>query len=293
MESSKPLFPDADLSFLTSVAWWRTALDTSWRFARFCILPAALLCAGHCLILFSTIIIFQMKVNATSGDALQMLLLLVVGVLIASLAGLALSLCALTIWLYRLTAFTHACLSVSFTPDEAAFRESMVWLKERRSYINKLWVYGTLFMLMPLLPPAFIYGLNYTSSFYTQLGISLPQVPQWLYLCISFAGSLLAFTYMFTLLVFSVHSTLTPGGTATRAILETVKAAPQLAAVTAVVIMLNIVISAPQVLCSIPDTVSHNLFFAYACQAWLSITSCVLWPLSTVPYLKLAGWTSK
>lgn len=292
MEPVKPLFPDKDLRFLTSVSWWQAAFQISRRFSRLCILPAALLFAGHCLIL-SAIIPFQMKIDATSGEALQMLLFLLIGVLVALLVGLTLSLCALTIWLYRLTEFTHTCLAVSPTPDEAAFRESLDWLKERKSFINKLWVYGSMFMLLPLIPPALIYALNYTSSFYIQIGIPLPRVPQWLYLCISFLGSLVAFGFMFTLQVFSVHSTLTPGATATRAILETIKAAPQLATVTAVVIVLNILVSAPQSLLSISDAVSHNLLFAYASQAWLSITSCILWPLSTTPYLKLAGWSSK
>lgn len=292
------LFP-GDISFLASKAWWQSSFATAWAFAPFCVKPAAVLAIAHILLLCvlhllsrPSLLTAYMPADMTA-EALRTLLLIAVGSICALVIGLAMSLWALTAWANTLTAFARACLTQRDQPDAAAFRQALTWAKGQSGYVTKVWLYGSIFIVMPLFPAAFLLAFKLVfSSEWIQLGVPRLDLPQWLYLAVSFAASNVSFSYLFALLIYSAISPLTPFGTAWKALQEGLRAALRLGSVTAVVMVVNYGVSAPHALLiatPIPDMVLQNLLLASMAQIWLSISSCFLWPWSVLPYCRLAG----
>jgi hypothetical protein len=297
--ATQRLFANGDLLFLSSKLWWQESLRTAWTFAPFCIKPAAVLAVAHILLLAVVHLLSRPSLLTAytpqdmTAESLKMLVLIGIGAIIALLAGLALSLWALTEWANSLTAVAHACLGRQGSPDEAAFRQSLNWVKRKRGYITKVWLYGAIFMLVPIFPGALLLAHKWVfSAEWIQLGVPQLPLPAWALFTVSFVTSDISFAYLFALLVFSAMSTLTPFGTAWKALSQSLPAAPKLLLLTAVVMVVNYVMSAPHALLigtPIPDMVLQNLLLSILAQIWLSITSCLLWPWSVLPYCRLAG----
>lgn len=287
----------SDLSFLTSPAWWQQSLRTARSFARFCILPASLVAVGHILLLSLSLRWPAVVPPQNLQDSLALLMAILIGVLIASILSLALSLWGLTLWLKLLTAFAHACMVSTTAPDEAAFRQSLAWVKTKKGYISKVWVYGSIFVILPLFPSVLLLSLKVLASpEFAKLGVQVPQLPQWAYLSTSFVSSLISFGYLFTLLVFSVISDAAPGKTAIHSLVKACQTAPTVLTVTALVLLVNCLICTPHALffwTPIPDMVLNNFLPMVLAQLWLAATSCILWPWSVLPYCRVMGSPAK
>lgn len=289
----------SDLSFLTSPSWWQQSIGSARSFARFCILPASLVAGGHILLLSLSLRWPGVVPQQNLQDSLTFLMAILIGVLIASILGLALSLWGLTLWLRTLTAFAHASMTntTATVPDEATFRQSLAWVKTREGHISKVWVFGSAFVVLPLLPAVLLLSLKVLASpEFAKLGVQVPQLPQWAYLSTSFVSSLISFAYLFTLLVFSVISEYAPGKTAILSLTRACQTAPSVLAVTALVLFVNCLIGTPHALLfwtPIPDMVLNNFLPMVCAQIWLAATSCILWPFSVLPYCRLQGAPAK
>jgi hypothetical protein len=217
--------------------------------------------------------------------SLQVLALIVVSV--------ALSLWALTIWLNRLTVYAHAFFQ-SEAPRESDFRMAAESVKERAKFLNSVWLFDTIFLIVPVFPLSVLIAFKIlTSSEFNFEGNQFLQLPNNLFWLDGVATaaiallSLLTVACTFSIIAFASVSKKPPFATALAANAELFRQLPTAFLTTTLVLGANVALTAPHLLLfftSIPAMVKSNMILGILAQIWLAFASPFAWTLSLAPY---------
>jgi hypothetical protein len=236
--------------------------------------------------------------SSTNADLAN---LMAVGIftLVATLGAIALSLWGLGEWLMRLTAFAMLLATERGTVNDPDIREALNKTAERKGYLFKLWLVASLYLLLPVMPLSFIIGMKTTFGDPKHLVFDPAVVPPPAWLVDEQIGvgvtiaivvlTLVTVLYTYVTIVLSAVSDLPAVRTANIAFRESLKNGVPLLVITAIILLANVAVTAPQMLIRLtPWGALCQTPLAETCaQIWLGITSLFVWPLSLAPYCRL------
>lgn len=297
---------NSSLRFLIDAVWWKETFKASLRFAPKCILGAVLLTIAN-IAMVAANIIFYSKLGNVAGSqdvtesTLVELMALGVGSLLLCLVGLGLSIWGLSLWLFRLTQFARTYKLCGASADDAAFQASADNIRAKKGFLWQFWLTMTLYSLGPLLALFVCVALTVVSRpDFAINGVRLVPLPSWLdpqlgaTMSIIGAGVVifLLTAYMFIAIVFSALSEQAPSRRALDALKECARHAIPVTLVTAVVTVVNLVITTPISLLApfVPMTsIEQNLWLMVAVQIWLGVTSTFVWPASVATFCMITS----
>ncbi len=270
---------------LKSLSWWRQTSGVVWRLApRF--LPCAItMTVANVIGVLSMGSIAPMLagVDTASAMVIQAAFWCVIGLLLS----VVLSLWALTSWLFRLTAFSRACIAHEVSPTILQFDAAAAELKKKAGYLARVWLVASAYLTVPVVPMAVLIGLKMvsTAGILEKIGMPALVIPAWadalLILAIIMLGIFTA-AYTFMLLVMSSTLSRTAVDANHEAIVLCVKKWRPVLWITALVLTINILLSAPE---SIDADLSQKaVLLQMAVQFWMGAVSLVTWPLTIAPY---------
>lgn len=288
--------------FLFDRQWWRTAFERAWAFAPQCIVPAVVLTVSNLITVGATAgFMFAMKRlqqnTVTTTTDIGLVLLACIGVLLALIVALLAAFWALFEWMLKLTAFAEVVMNEDADASAEKIQQALNTVKERRGYLMRLWFVASLWLLIPAMPVSLLIGLN------SVLGGKQPlmdksqlTLPPWLLdpnvqmtaQAVSIVLTLIFLAYSMVTIAFSAISKDGPSATAWVALRETMKNLIPLCLLIGALSLVNIVITAPQMVIALTgvDWIHHPAVEAVA-QLWLGLTSLVAWPLTMAPVCRL------
>jgi hypothetical protein len=283
--------PSSSIAFLASWQWWRCAIRAALVFAPSCLPPAFGLSCANVSMLLGMHVIYA-AINQPQPEIDQLGKAAAIG-LACSAAGLVLICWAVTVWLFRLTAFARAWLTAD-RPGKQDVRDSIAETRKRTGYLAKLWLVASFYLLMPVLLLCVLMGLKIvTSPEYVGHSAFQLKLPLWAdYAASAGLAALVFFATAYSLLaiVVSSVSSMPARQAAQEALLLFCRTWAATLVVTLVMFLINCVIATPQALLSVTRFVNvprTPLAVDIGLQVWLALTSSVLWPLSVAPYCEL------
>jgi hypothetical protein len=293
--------------------WWRRAWAASWRFAPHCIPCAALLTAANVIVAIGgDYAISRMKQpQAAVITDLGPILILYLSILIGLMVILVLSMVALAQWLLKLTMFARLFCEAeqahenaggdaapsAYHLDSDAVANADQAIRKRWVYVMKVWLVASLLLLPPAVPLMVLVMLHSMIAGPMPLDIKVLGWPSWLTSpSVAFSAfavgavlTVICTAYSFVTIVFSAVSEMPAPRTAVVAMKESIKHWLPLCIITAIILLANIVITAPQMIAYLtPLAAFAKQSVVEACaQVWLGISSLVLWPLSVAPFCRI------
>lgn len=277
------------VSFLVDAKWWRQALDDSLLFFPHSFYPALLLALANISLILCT---NTLSDTNSLHQTLESLTQTLVQALVTSLLGIGLTLWALTIWLNRLTAFSRKRLYATNISDKnAAINKALLDISQNQKPLFKFWFVFSLYLLVPVIPLTFLIVLHTLAYSPTLKSLHLFTLPPQLNLILN--AAIIIFTVI--TLAMTLVATVVAGkldSAANAASLQSIKLFLNrgliLCLASALVLILNAIISAPQILLSANQiSAAPELVPAIIAQIWLALTSAILWPLSISPIVEL------
>lgn len=293
--------------------WWRLACAAAWRFAPRCLVCSlVLVVANLSVVLVSDRLIGKMKeLNGQTITDLTGILAITLTALVALGVILVVSMWALGQWLLNLTAFARAfCLleqsqafsasgvrqAVPEAQTAAALDAALGDIKARWFYVLKLWVIASLYLIVPAVPLSVLIALHAMFAS-TIVDVKAFGWPQWLggplaagsALLVGAILTVLCSAYTFVTIVFSAISPLPPARTASIALRESLKHLTPICGLTVIILLANIVVTAPQMILALTPLAScaKSSAVEVCAQIWLGLTSPFLWPLSVAPFCRI------
>lgn len=290
------------LSFLLSRTWWTKSFELIKPLLRRFAIPAFLMVASNiCAILCTVWSETSLKsgldmaamhathidpgsVGGTTPD-LSTLLSAALGLLATALLGSITGLVALTLWLYDLTALCRHY----FLEGAETFKHCQAELKKQSKYLTTVWLIGALYVLVPAIPMSVLLSFTVISNLNLNiLGEVVLSLPAPLILPMNLAAAflfLLTIDYSIALTALSSTSKLKPKRAAQLSASAFGKHLFELGILNCVLLILDVLISAPFSLCSIlPQfaSLSKNITFGIVSQVWFGFTSIITWPLTVL-----------
>lgn len=200
---------------------------------------------------------------------------------------------ALSVWFTKLTEISACYLSAGACFSAADFTEQKQRVKEKRSYIRRTWLFSCLYLFVPASLLGVLIALQILANpRFLVFGQPILELPQWL-VHLLWPGiiilSLFVMAYTFLLLSVSATFAFKPAAAAYVPVQACIKHFREIFLVTLVVVLLNIVITAPQLpLFSLfPVDKTSRLWIGIASQIWFGLTAPFVWTFSVLPYLHL------
>jgi hypothetical protein len=285
----------------TDRQWWLLAWSATRNFWRHCLPCSLALVAANLIVIFVTAGFEQtlrgLQNSSTFSDLTNLMAIGIVA-LVATVISLGLCFWALTDWMIKLTAFASLLAGSQTAPSSEEFGEAVRQFVKRKWYLIRVWCMASVYLLVPGVPLSFFIGMRAVFGDAKRLITIEPSiVPAWLTdvrTTIAIGAAMFIFTlvtlvYSYVTIVFSAISDLPAARTANVAFRESMKNALPLIVITAIILLANVAVTAPQMvlrltplgpLCQTP--------LAEACaQIWLGITSLFVWPLSVAPFCRL------
>jgi len=203
---------------------------------------------------------------------------------VISSSGLALlailgSTWALWFWLSRLTAFARAFSSGDLSVER--FETSLKEIRARQAWLGKVWLIGSIYILIPAILLSVIIVITELSSMFAKVS-SFPAWVNPILFALSIGLSLIVGAYTLCLLAVSSGSDNGAGKTATQAFMLCLRKPLEILGASFCVMLFNCLIDAPDLLLSLSQAgmSPEALPFAVAGNIWMGITSLVAWPMS-------------
>ena len=285
--SSTHYFPP----FLSSLKWWERAVRLALAYAPNCILPALALSGANIVMLLGMHLILT-AVNQSQVNLDDVIRAGCIGIG-SLLVGLLLTCWSVGVWLFRFTAFAEALLT-SAAPDRMLFAQSIAKTRKRAKYLAGFWFFVSLILLVPFAPLCAFVALKIIASpDYIGAGLLPVSLPEWVTYVTTAAIVVLTAVitaYSLVALVVSSVSALPPRDAAVEALRLSARFWVPLSVITAIVLLVNFLISSPQALFGFASVAQINrtqLIVDIGLQVWLGLTSAVIWPFSIVPFCEL------
>jgi hypothetical protein len=288
---------------MSDAEFWQRAWRTALRFVPMFIPCAAGIGIGNLIAVFGLGFV-DARISALQKSTVTELTDLVAPLLVAlfTLFGsLAVSLWAIWQWMLKLTAYARSLCSGA--DEQAAESQPAACLQDvlsKRSYLSGVWLFASLYLLVPCFPLASLIAWRtvlYSKS--PMFDVSVLHLPPWLFSSeIQIGGSVIAcfltiivVGYTFAVLRCSANSKLSAHATATQTLLKCGRQFGALFTISAVVLLINIILTAPQMIAQMTPlaTWARSMAVEAIAQTWLAIASVVVWPLSLAPYCRLPG----
>jgi hypothetical protein len=285
--------------FLLDKQWWLEAWQASVKFAPRCIPCAAAIAIANLIVVGSTELFMHTLRSVKSVETptdFGNLLLLTLGVLCSILFALGLTFWALWDWLVKLTAFAKLLLERQPITVDSSF-DAIKQTAKRKGYLMKLWFVASLILLVPAIPLSMAIGFHSMLTGPTaMLNYREMPLPAWIFApttqiataAVTFVLTVLTLAYTFVTVAFSAISQEPAGRTAWIALRQTAKHLLPLSAIAAIILLANLVITAPQVIIGLGGVgAAHHPAVEAIAQVWLGIASPIVWPLSLAPFCRL------
>lgn len=281
----------SSFSFLTDSQWWKLSFNDARLFLPHCVLPASLLALANISLVLSLYTLSDAS-SLTSLTLEQLTQKLAVGSL-TSLFGICLTVWALTVWLNRLTSFCRFRLANKGTAEKEkneAINLALSAIGKSQKLLFKFWLIFSLYLLVPIIPLTLLVLIQTIAFSPTLQALNLLTVPPSVnYVLLSGIAVLTVVSVAMTIVATAVAGKL---NTSYRlAALQSVKLflnhGPTLGLVTAIVLLVNALVSAPQILVAVSSQAKPDLAWTILFQIWLGLTSTILWTLSLCPALEI------
>lgn len=279
--------PAKTLLFLRQPEWWQQARQMLTTALPVFLLPAAGLGFANILLLWG---LYQgSQIMYQSEITMEMLTQACLLVLACTAGGLFLSLWMLSSWLMKLTAWAKLCLSHPSGKIELDdFKKCLKDISSRKWQLSKLWLVASVYLLVPvlLLTVILVVQILLPSAI-----IAPPPQMALVKLAINVIIIILAIAitgYSLILMVLAAQAKLPAGQANLRCLQILWQERNAILLLSAIVVATNVLISTPQVLWGQTSTAmtltSESLSWQIAQQAWLSLTSTILWPWSVMSF---------
>lgn len=281
------------LAFL-ALDWWKQSAGLAARQSSYFILPSLGLAFSNIV----SVLADHMLPSFFEFDlsALPKLMMMLLALFILLLIGLAVGFWSLMAWCLKLTQIASVYISSGsdFSSDDFAVHKALA--KTRLPYLKGVWFWGSLYMLIPLVAFSILLALQIlTGPTYKINGHPFLEFPlllqsfMWVAICLLFAVIL---AYSLMLIAVSAGFQFETSRKAASAILILcLQRGREVMALTLIVMMLNVLITAPQLfLFCFPATevLRQELWFGIVCQLWFAFAASFVWTLSILPYAQFA-----
>jgi hypothetical protein len=276
-------------STVFSVAWWRDTIRSVARLASRFALPAAALTIANIV----AVVALDRVQSALNGQDLNADLLsqsILIGI-VSMFMTIALMLWSFGMWLLRLTAVARSRL-VHGAISADLFEQSLQEVSPHKMYLSKIWMIASIWLLVPITPLSMLFTLRIaaTSGLATDtLGLAIPAWSVGLMnvsiLFLLFIGG----AFSFLVLAVSSFLTLSPRKVCIEAAALGSRRIGAVAGMTLILLFFN-AIASPMSVANLAAGISIEklpLAAQIALQMWLGVCSCVLWPLSVLPFCEL------
>lgn len=265
-------------------------MEDALLFAPHCILPASLLALAN----ISLVLSLYTLSDASSLESLtleQLTQKFAAGSL-CSLFGIVLTVWALTIWLNRLTAFCRFRLQTkdNQVDSKKAVKLAICEIGQSQKTLFKFWLIFSLYLLTPVIPLTFLILIQTIAYSPTLQALNLFTVPASVnYILIAGIAILTVVSAAMTIAATAIASKLNVSSqmAATQSIKLFLNQSLVLCLITTLVLLVNALVSAPQLLIVSSQQARPDLTWAIFSQIWLGATSTILWTLSFCPALEL------
>jgi len=238
------------------------------------------------------------------------ILVLYLSILLGIAVILILTMVALAQWLMKLTIFArllcqaekaHEASEDGTAPapnlNSEVVADAHKTIRQRWVYVMKVWLVASLLLLPVAVPLSALIMFHSMVAGPMPVDTKLLGWPAWLtspsvlFSLGAFAAVLMVIctAYTFVTIVFSAVSDMAAARTAVVAMKESLKHWLPLCIITVIILVVNVVVTAPQVIASVtPLSGFAEQSAVQACaQVWLGIASLVLWPLSVAPFCRI------
>ncbi len=282
-------------SFLSDGHWWKQALFDSRLFFTYCIFPALLLALANISLLISLDTLSDTS-NLTGQSLDYLTQKLAVGG-ISSLIGLALTVWSLTLWLNRLTAFCRFRLFADpGNPEKKklAVKTVISEVAQNQKMLCQFWFIFSLFLLVPVVPLTILVLLETLVHSPTLQALNLIKLPGYMNAMLNVG--ILIFTVVSAAMTVVATATVSKlnlhyKASSLKAVKLFVKRGLIICLATAIVLLVNALISAPQsvlqLIASAGQSSPTDLLAGVVGQVWLALTSSMLWTISLCPVLEI------
>ncbi len=277
LSSSLRLFRDG--------SWRKTALSDSLLFFPYCIFPALLLAlANIALVICVNTLSDTSALESITVDALMQKL--AIG-LTTTFLGIGLTVWSLTIWLDRLTAFCRLRLSQDTHDRKTQVQSALAAVKENKKTLFKFWFIFSLYLLIPISPLTILISVQTLAASPSLKALNMVAIPPELALINNLGiGIFTVITLAMTMAGIAVASKLSSSAQtmAAQSFKLFLNQALALCLIAAAVVLVNAIISAPQVIVTGGQSAAKSdLLPGILAQVWLCLTSSILWTLSLCP----------
>ncbi|MBX9686193.1 MAG: hypothetical protein K2X27_05795 [Candidatus Obscuribacterales bacterium] len=282
----------ASFNFVFSGKWWLSALAFISPFLKELIIPAVLFAVSNiCSVYADNLMHDNLDLGSiASGEGnLSKLGALLIALLLSTTLSLLSGLLALSMWLKRLTCIAGLYLGES----SKSMKEALAELKTQGSYLTKVWLFGLLYLLAPLLILSICISIKLVAgaaiSIYAEPLLTIPtyfEAPLNLSILIL---SLLIADYSLILTGLSAEGIIDPKKAAADALKLLFCNFAGLSVLNIFLLVLNLFISAGFfVFYLLPQfgNLCKDLSFGIACQSWLAASTIYTWPLSLLLFIE-------
>ncbi|MBX9725595.1 MAG: hypothetical protein K2X81_29630, partial [Candidatus Obscuribacterales bacterium] len=168
----------SDLSFLVLPSWWVEAVKSVLPICQHLLLPALFFALSNSSGLYAD---FSMRAGIDLGaiesgqSNIQQALELGAKLLGLSFLGLVTGFIAMSFWLLNLTAIARYVL----LPTPISYGECLKWVKEQSKHLTGVWLIGTFYLLVPVVPLSVLLAFSMLGNFpITMFGEQLITVPK-------------------------------------------------------------------------------------------------------------------
>jgi hypothetical protein len=276
-------------SSVFSRAWWRVTTRSVARLASRFALPAGALTIAN-IVGVVALNKVQSLLNGQEFNA-EIISQTIVSGTVSVIIIIALMLWSFGMWLVRLTAVAR-CRVMQREMTLNQFEHAMKELAGKKMYLSKVWMIASLWLLLPLTPLSMLFSLRIAAVSGIAgetLGIAIPG---WSMVLMNLSILFLLFlcaAFSFLVLTLSSLLSLTPRVVCRQAVAIGCGKIMKVFALTAIVVVLNLIASPLSLITTFyglpPDKVP--MLVQIALQVWLGICSCILWPLSVLPFCEL------
>ena len=214
-------------------------------------------------------------------------------VLLGLIAGLIIGFWALYKWLFLLTACARVLLKKGWNYSQADIDEAITEIRAQKGYLAQVWLFASGFLIIPAVPMAVAIALAFVvrKPHYLQ-SLTMPSWAPTAGLIVGAITAVITFAYSFVTIVVSAKLAESAAKTSWIAVRECFENWLPITVLTVVVLLLNLLISAPYMLFVFTDwqqLIEENILLGIITQIWFGVASAVLWPLSLAPYCRFEG----
>ncbi len=283
-------------NFVLNVSWWNNSRLFSMSRAKFFWLAAVALTVSNLLAVAANEFLKEiLTMQELDTDVLLRVTLMVFGALVVSLL---VGFWSLYVWFAGLIAFSQAWFNRDSEPPSQLQKLYELLTKEKKGHLRSLSLWTSLFLLPPAIPLSAMIAANIVNNpQFTLFGQRVFILPSWSTapLIIGIAAlSLVTMAYiLMAIAIAGAAEQLSGREVAIKAYLLCLKELPAVCLVSCVVALMNILITAPQLifLCTpLSVVLNDSVWLNVLLQIWFGITSLAIWPMSVLPFCQLVQW---